>query len=176
MLSEIRSMKGVVNTLILLAICLMAAAFAPASAQACPQGISSAGNPSCIPPDLSGSSGAARGSTRAVPLGRWHKTWGAVAMDYESSGAGVALQRFSRKDAEREALTQCALKGHLNCKVRLTFHNQCGAVAGSVGGNAIGLANAPSESRASASALRQCEGPRCEVWYSGCTKPIFERF
>lgn len=97
-------------------------------------------------------------------------------MDYETSGAGVALQKLSRREAEREALSQCGLKGHSNCEVSLTFHNQCGAVAGSVGGGAVGLAHAPLESIASARALRQCKGSQCEVWYSGCTKPVFERF
>ncbi len=113
------------------------------------------------------------------PTGRWHKTWGAVAMG-EKGDTGVAKQKYSREEAEQEALSQCATWGARNCVVKISYENQCVAIASPTASQTgAHIARDGSIAKAGAVALSGCKkqgGFGCEVMYSECSDPIFERF
>jgi len=113
------------------------------------------------------------------PTGRWHKTWGAVAMG-EKGDTGVAKQKYSREEAEQEALSQCATWGARNCVVKISYENQCVAIASPTASQTgAHIARDGSIAKAGAVALSGCKkqgGVGCKVMYSECSDPIFEKF
>ncbi|PBP86167.1 hypothetical protein CCL22_02315, partial [Pseudomonas syringae] len=106
---------------------LMLTAFAPAFAQtACPGGVAP-GSPQCGP-----DSGTSRAdSAPARPTGEWIKTWGAIAHSRTTGEPGSAVGKLSEGEAEQAALRQCAIEGTSDCKVSLTYYNQCAALVAS---------------------------------------------
>ncbi|MEG6546707.1 DUF4189 domain-containing protein [Acinetobacter bereziniae] len=142
--------------------------------QNCPQGIPQ-GTPSCIPPDQLGYSTAT-----PVNTAYWKKTWGAIADS--SLAIGTSTGHFSRRSASKEAMSKCKADGGIECKIVLTYRNQCAVIARP--SNKDGLirysyhSNATIEN-ASKVALPYCSninnGKTCEVVYSNCTEPVLIR-
>jgi hypothetical protein len=71
-----------------------------------------------------------RDSTAAThPCGRVDGAFRAVAADMSMSGnTGVAANRLSREDAEREAMGQCRSLGSAKCGIVLHYSNPCVAI------------------------------------------------
>ncbi len=130
------------------------------------------------------------GSTSAPsPTGKWETRWGAVAEDTApvmaggTLATGVSVSQKSKRAANELALSRCAGMGGQKCKVRLSYHNQCVAMADPVGERvpgAISTANTgETEQIAKSSALQRCQavgGQRCEVFYSACSMSEFRKF
>ncbi|KIQ23071.1 DUF4189 domain-containing protein [Xanthomonas campestris] len=124
---------------------------------------------------------------KAHPIGKWIKTWGAIASGSVDSivNYGVSTGKISKAEAEEYALAECSSHGEQNCKVNLTYRNQCAAVAtpqingkpaaGTV--NFIGRENMP---MATSDALAACkkDNPKaqCDIIYKNCTEQIFQKF
>ena len=156
---------------------------------ACPPGqypIGGQGVVGCAPIPGSGSSGSGA-ATR--PTGEWETRWGAVADDAkpvatgEKIATGVAASQKSKRAAESMALSRCKQGGGSACKVKLSYYNQCVALADPVGEQVLGAittANTAADiDQARAAALTDCEsvkGQKCEVYYSACSMPEFRRF
>lgn len=67
-------------------------------------------------------------------------------------------------------MASCMLNGSKNCKVVMTFFNQCAALAT---GNIIAYSKAPTKEKAEASALKECaDSNSCRISYSACNLPI----
>lgn len=68
---------------------------------------------------------------QARPLGKWIKTWGAIAMGSIDSvvNYGVSTGKFSKSEAQNEAMAKCASHGEKDCTVKLTYFNQCAAIS-----------------------------------------------
>ena len=152
---------------------LMLTAFAPAFAQtACPGGVAP-GSPQCGP-----DSGTSRAdSAPARPSGEWIKTWGAIAHSRTTGEAGSAVGKLSEGEAEQAALRQCAIEGTSDCKVSLTYYNQCAALVASDSQSFFQAS--VSERRSIKLAKESCEESNsgtCKVIYSECTEPIFWRY
>jgi hypothetical protein len=99
----------------------------------------------------------------------WSTRWGAIAT---ADGVfGVAHHASTAKKAERLAMKQCKAKGGKNCRVNLSFANQCAALAWGSGFNIAKPAG--DREQAESSALAQCRAKAnsCEVFYSGCNYP-----
>lgn len=98
----------------------------------------------------------------------------------EKGDTGVARQKYSREEAEQEALSQCATSGARNCVVKISYENQCVAIASPTASQTgAHIARDGSIAKAGAVALSGCKkqgGFGCEVMYSECSDPIFERF
>ncbi|WP_176090341.1 DUF4189 domain-containing protein [Achromobacter anxifer] len=143
-------------------------AFQPAFAeQGCPDGFTpnAAGTPGqqCIP---------IGGQTRpgsAGPADRWETRWGAIATDKESGKVGIFGDTTTRRKAETGAIAQCQRKGGADCKLQLTYYNQCGVLAW--GNGKMSTASAPTVEEASELALNECErvGKNCEIFFSDCS-------
>ncbi|MCD5979793.1 DUF4189 domain-containing protein [Pseudomonas quasicaspiana] len=142
-----------------------------ASAQTrCPMG-AQAGSIQCLPDEPQGAASAPQ------PTGRWHKTWGALAIN-EGGDIGFAMGRLSKEDAESLAVERCEGFGSGPCKGIFDVHNSCVAVAAPTSG-AGGISSGDSKERASGRAMTLCEknsGQSCRIVLSACSDPIFEKF
>ncbi|MCD5975507.1 DUF4189 domain-containing protein, partial [Pseudomonas quasicaspiana] len=125
------------------------------------------------------------------PLGKWIKTWGAIAMGSVDSifSYGVTTGKLSKSEAEKDALNRCASHGEKNCKIGLAYKNQCAAIAEpKVNGKpfSTGLSNfvgAGTIVEASNVALERCKadnrptpGVECKIIYEACSEPIFKAY
>lgn len=144
----------------------------------CPPGqypIGGQGVVGCAPIPSSGPSQPAS----PKPTGRWHKTWGAIAISTDGA-AGSSVGKRRKGDASRDAELACAKSGSTSCKVAFTFHNQCGAaVVPSSGKGGTLFGRAETSKRAEEIAMNLCVsggGVDCKSIYSECSKPEFEAF
>ena len=127
----------------------------------------------------------------ARPLRKWIKTWGAIAMGWMGPVPYYAVPTgmLSETEAETEALARCSKKGPKDCAIKLTYFNQCAAIAepqtaenlipdGSV---TIFTGNASIDG-ASSKAKEECKNRNkdfpvtCKVIYKNCSKQIFQKF
>lgn len=116
-------------------------------------------------------------SIRPVPTGRWQKTWGAIAMDEVAGNVGTSVDMDSRRDAEQEAMRRCQKPNSVGCKVRITYRNQCVALAWSdQPGHPGGLVSGPGLYSVREEAVRECRkngGGTCAIVHSECSDPKF---
>ncbi|MBV6810831.1 DUF4189 domain-containing protein [Xanthomonas sp. NCPPB 3582] len=141
---------------------------------ACPVGVAP-GSPQCGP-----DSGTSRGDIPDPPprpTGEWLKTWGAIAGSNATGESGAVTGKLSRQEAERKAVQLCAEGGATDCKVDLSYKNQCAASVSS--DKKSFLQGAESKDIAINLAMRDCKdhgGGECKVIYSGCSDPIFKKY
>ncbi|WP_083468394.1 DUF4189 domain-containing protein [Stenotrophomonas pictorum] len=143
----------------------------------CPPGsypIGGQGVQGCAPIPASGS-----GVGESRPSGRWIKTWGAISM--ASNGkVGIAWGLRRKRDAINDAVQRCENQGASDCRVLLSYKNQCAAIATSViGVQKTGYASSETVGAASVLARQFCSdegGTECEVVHANCTEPQFEYF
>lgn len=101
-------------------------------------------------------------------------SWGAIAIDLAPSnvGIGVSVAAKSKRQATREALSNCRAKGGKACKINLTYSNQCAVV---IAGVPYSKAQAgPTVEVAAAHGLRLCEdagAAHCQIYYKACSLP-----
>ncbi|WP_126947783.1 DUF4189 domain-containing protein [Xanthomonas sp. BRIP62409] len=74
--------------------------------------------------------GNTQSTTEPRPLGKWIKTWGAVAMGSLGleRNIGVTAGKLSNKEAESDALARCSKHGEEDCQIGLSYRNQCIAI------------------------------------------------
>ncbi|MDV2449526.1 DUF4189 domain-containing protein [Xanthomonas hortorum] len=155
--------------------------------QGCPPGqypIGGQGVAACAP--IPG--GNTQDATEPRPLGKWIKTWGAVAIGSLGleRNLGVTTGKLSKKEAESDALARCAKHGEKDCKIGLTYRNQCIAVGEpQIDGkpNLVGNVQFFTDQtidQAAASAQDACErrnpANQCKVIYTACSEPIFKSY
>ncbi|WP_406754267.1 DUF4189 domain-containing protein [Stenotrophomonas maltophilia] len=134
---------------------------------------------------------AGTGETSApVPTGKWESRWGAVAEDRkpEPGGpmpTGAVIGQKSKRAAEAIALERCERSGGRKCYVRMTYYNQCAAIAdvvlgGDMAGGKSTAVSAETMDKAKSLALTQCSalniGRACEIAYSTCSMSEFKSF
>lgn len=117
-----------------------------------------------------------------VPTGEWVKTWGAISSDKATGDIGVAVGKFSKSEAEREAVSQCSGLGSSNCDVVLTYENQRAVIASAepgTGGNVIFQSSFPVDD-AKRLAMPKCvkgkAGNTCKIVYSACAEQVFRAY
>ncbi|MBV6846597.1 DUF4189 domain-containing protein [Xanthomonas campestris pv. paulliniae] len=125
------------------------------------------------------------------PSGKWIKTWGAIAMGSIDSIAnyGVTTGKLSKSDAEDDALTRCASHGEKNCRVGLTYRNQCAVIVEPqvdgkpMSGGTVRFIGRDTTASASNDALELCRkdnktivNAECTIVYKACSEPIFQSF
>ncbi|HBS57497.1 MAG TPA: hypothetical protein DEA38_17460 [Stenotrophomonas sp.] len=175
-------MIGKILAVALLLVAVMCARTAHAEG-GCPPGmypIGGQGVQGCAPiPGASGSASQQLPAPPPRPMGKWHKTWGAMAMG-KGGDTGVSKGKDSKREAEKVALAQCATWGADDCKVMLSYENQCAAIATPKGSNTGSFfGGGPTVENASNFSIKGCKeagGVRCEIVYSDCSEPRFERF
>lgn len=161
-----RGMRGRVQRLLLVLLASAAVFGGTAAAQTC-QGVSSA---RCV--------GTGFTWYHAPPPGpEWQSTWAAFAIDVSVDGApgqfGSASGHDKRKAARKDALERCRATGAQDCRIVLTFSNQCAVLAlpDVVYGKRYGARAARTEHEARRLALEECDSPDCRVVELNCTIP-----
>lgn len=117
--------------------------------------------------------------------------WGAIAEDKKpatggSMATGVSVSQKSKRAAEAAAIDGCVRRGGSKCEIRLSYHDQCAAIAdpsprsgGKAAGNSI-VASAETLDEAQSLALKECasvnDGGACEVAYSACSMSEFRAY
>ncbi|MFA0925021.1 DUF4189 domain-containing protein [Xanthomonas fragariae] len=138
---------------------------------ACPVGVAP-GSPQCGP-----DSGTSRGDAAPPrPIGKWIKTWGALAAN-SAGDIGLASGKISKQDAAAESVLRCEEYDAGKCVAKHFFYNQCISVARASSGNSATVTG-PKEN-APVLAVRECEeasGSSCSVLFTECSNPIFENF
>jgi len=124
----------------------------------------------CVPPDVAMPN--YQQQAPQPPPQVWVDHWGAIATDGPGGGFGAAVNMSSRGDAENAALADCqSKKGSPNCKIELSYINQCAAmVVGDVGHNSnVG----PTPNAAVLAAMNVCNAGdhHCFAYYTGCSLP-----
>lgn len=113
------------------------------------------------------------GADQSIPEAgpRWEDNWQAIATDTPLGILGVALNRSSSKEAERDSVSDCKAKGGKVCIAQLSVKNGCIAMA--VGENTKVIQDGVSESAAQNKAMTQCgvHNSKCVVYYSSCDLP-----
>ncbi|MCQ2996439.1 DUF4189 domain-containing protein [Pseudomonas syringae] len=140
----------------------------------CPMG-AQAGSMQCLPDDLQGGS---QSNSEPRWTGEWIKTWGAIATSRALGEAGTSANKLSEDEARAAAIYQCSLGGATDCKVQLTYRNQCAAFASSASAGSYFQA-AETEKIAIKLAKSNCDknsDSECKVMYSGCSEPIFHKY
>ncbi|MCC4589473.1 DUF4189 domain-containing protein [Xanthomonas sp. NCPPB 1067] len=126
-----------------------------------------------------------QGPASPRPLGKWNKTWGAVALDESGAGVvGVASGESSKRQAQKVALSSCFKVGGKDCRDWVTYFNQCAAVAepykdGKSSDGKLQFSTGAALEKVTAKAEKDCasvNNSSCRVIYSNCSDPIFERF
>lgn len=112
-------------------------------------------------------------ATPQAPAAQWRSRYGAIAV---ASGAfGTANKESSYEKAEKKAMKQCKAKGGKDCRVALSFGNQCAAMAwGDTVTSSEPGADIP---QAEAQALKSC-GERtqnCKNYYSACSNAVLTK-
>ncbi|MEQ7330307.1 DUF4189 domain-containing protein [Xanthomonas campestris pv. campestris] len=102
---------------------------------------------------------------------------------------GVTTGKLSKSEAEKDALSRCASHGEKNCKIGLSYKNQCAVIAEPKVNEkpfANGLSNfvgAGTIAEASEVALDRCRsdnkaipGMECKIIYQACSEPTFKSY
>ena len=152
----------------LTATCLLGGGIAAHAEGGCPQGqypVSGQGWQGCN--DIPG-----YGQNQAQPQTariRWLDHWGAIATDEPSGSLGVSTDMPSSKQAESSALADCQSKHGADCKVQITYRNQCVAMV--VGGKIFNVNPGTTIAQASQAGLKTCSTAAndCHVYYSNCS-------
>lgn len=142
------------------------------AAAQCATGVNTGGG-NCVPPDALGMPGYyEQGVSNAAPMPVWQDRYGAIVIDDGTGDVGVASAQSSKSAAEKSARKDCEAHGARDCRVALSYHNQCAALAWGKG--IRGTANNPSENEARSDALKSCEegATDCKVIYSACSNPV----
>ena len=105
----------------------------------------------------------------------WRSRWGAIAFDFGQSnvGIGVSESALSKRQAKKEALTECKKKGGENCRINLIYANQCAVVIAGFGYSRS--QGGPTVEVAAEHGLKMCEASGakdCQVYYKVCSLPV----
>ncbi|WP_414715703.1 DUF4189 domain-containing protein [Stenotrophomonas maltophilia] len=176
-----------------LVVTLLIAPFSALAEGRCPLGqypVGGQGVGGCAPIP-GGSSSSSAGSSAPAPAGRWETRWGAIAEDKKPAtgslmATGVSVSQKSKRAAEAAAIDGCVRRGGSKCEIRLSYHDQCAAIAdpsprsgGLAAGNSI-VASAETLDEAQLLALKECasvnDGGACEVAYSACSMSEFRAY
>lgn len=153
-----------------LVLCLMPFHSALAEGGTCPPGyypVNSPGVMGCAPiPNAGG------GVPDVGPL--WVTSWGAISVDGPARVIGASHSQRSKRKATNAAVSDCVARGGVkkNCKVLITFYNQCGAIAG--GDTEATTHSAGTAEQAGKLAFQRCSSltSNCKILQTTCSYPI----
>jgi hypothetical protein len=105
-----------------------------------------------------------------APRGHWETRWGAIAIDNIKGRLGGVTGHKSKSSATKAAMAECYVQGGgKDCKVKLTYYNQCAAVAW--GEESYVAAGRDLLEEANRFATESCgkATPNCQVVYNACS-------
>lgn len=139
----------------------------------CPQGYypiggGNGGWAGCAPIPTSGGGAS---SPPPPPGPAWETRWGAIAHDGKIGRFGGAEGLSSKRKAEKAAIAECKRNGGKSCKIKLSYYNQCGAMAW--GNNWMVVSRGPERDSTIQDAVSSCnkDSSNCQPYYAGCSYP-----
>ena len=145
----------------------------------CPAGfypIGGQGVQGCAP--IPGGSGG--GGSPSAPAGEWMTRWGAIAESVSSTLVGTSMGQATKQEAERLSIARCQAEGARDCRVSISYYNQCVAyVVPSSGRGKGSITSAVDKATAIKLAKEKCtdaRGEACAVAYSECSLPVYSSF
>jgi Domain of unknown function (DUF4189) len=106
----------------------------------------------------------------AAPRGHWETRWGVIVTDSVKGKLAGVTNHPSKSSATKAAMAECYRRGGgKDCKVSLTYYNQCAAVAW--GEEAYSTRGREMLEDANRSALEGCNQmtTSCKVVYNACS-------
>lgn len=97
--------------------------------------------PGMIPEGAQGVSSCRPIPNHVQSQGHWVDEWGAIATDPLRHSAGVVVNEPSEKEAAQTAIANCQSNDGLQCKVEMTYVNECAAVIVGATGHNVGRAD-----------------------------------
>ncbi|WP_425127841.1 DUF4189 domain-containing protein [Burkholderia cepacia] len=109
--------------------------------------------------------------TPRAPPPRWATTWGAITTALVPKAVlGTSTNFPTESSAVQSAMQDCRSKGGANCKVELTYYNQCAALI--VGHPGYVVESGETLDVAVQKSMSECASARntnCRVLYSACS-------
>ena len=141
----------------------------------CSYGVESGG--ACVPPQDAGyganQSNPQQEQAQQAPPAHWETRWGAIATDGPGGHLGTAVNMTSKEQAEQASLTECQTKGGTQCKIEISYYNQCAAMV--VGDTEHSTARATTIGQAVQLGIKTCNNAgdtNCRAYYTGCSQPV----
>jgi len=150
----------------------------------CPPGqypVGGQGVGGCAPIPGYGGNQTAQPAPPPIDPGRYEDRWGAMALSDSTPDAGVVVDQLTEGDAKRVAIEKCSRNGLKDCRILLTYRNQCAAwvvPSADSPGAKTGISAGLSEQAAVDNATSKCKhapGGSCVLAYSACSLPQWTR-
>jgi len=108
----------------------------------------------------------------APPQERWADRWGAIATDADNAKLGAVVDMTSEKKAKQAALETCKKNGGTNCRVDISYYNQCAVLV--TGDSMYSTARGATVEEAEKLGFSKCRNAdvNCRVYYSDCSLPV----
>jgi Domain of unknown function (DUF4189) len=105
-----------------------------------------------------------------APRGHWETRWGAIALDPVKGKLGGVTNYSNKSSVTKAAMAECYRQGGgKDCKLSMTYYNQCAAVAW--GHDGYGYSGRDILEEANQDALQRCGKvtTNCELVYNACS-------
>ncbi|WP_443304501.1 DUF4189 domain-containing protein [Variovorax sp. CCNWLW235] len=120
--------------------------------------------------------GAGNQQAPQPPSEQWERRWGAIATDAPNGVIGVTIDKRSKREASRAAISDCQRQGGVTCQLEAAYDNQCAALV--VGSRTYTTPNAATIEIATELGMKACRdagNQNCRVLYSACSLPVRTR-
>lgn len=103
----------------------------------------------------------------------WVDRWGAITTDAAHHSSGASLNQSSKVVAEQEAIADCQKNGGVQCKIEITYHNQCVAlVGGDTGYNTTSASSIGQAVQIGMASCTSAHDTNCHAYYTACSLPV----
>jgi hypothetical protein len=159
-----------------LPFCLLIPSYSAVADNGCAYGESATGprsqaNPlGCVPDPRTLQQPQAQPEQPPAPRGHWETRWGAIAIDNVKGKLGGVTNHSNKGSATKAAMAECYKDGGgKDCKINLTYYNQCAVVAW--GDDGYAYSGRDSLEEANQDALQSCGKVtrNCELVYNACS-------
>lgn len=107
------------------------------------------------------------------PSIQWESRWGAIASDEANGITGAVDSRKGKRRANKGALSECQARGGKECKVMLSYHDQCVVIIqGNAGAAYTHAASIEYATQLGMEACRKRDDSDCHVYYEACSLPV----
>jgi hypothetical protein len=163
------------KTKLFLLVCLLIPSYVAVAEGGCPSGESPIGPRSDANPlgciiDHDLNRPQAQPEQPQAPRGHWETRWGVIVTDNVKGKLAGVTNHPSKSSATKAAMAECyAQGGGKDCKVSLTYYNQCAAVAW--GEEAYSTRGRDLLEEANRSAMEGCNKSttNCKIVYNACS-------
>lgn len=126
-----------------------------------------------IPPGYYGNQQQVQPQLPPPPPPQWATRWGAIATDAKRGALGAVTNLPSQSEAADAAIAACQSKGGSDCKIQITYDNECAAMV--VGDKIFDVTADTTVDKAVQAGMNSCSAANdhtCRVYYSACSLPV----